>query len=44
MASLVAARSYRALRNDVTEGTVEIFAIIPKSETQEWLKQYGESP
>lgn len=27
---------------DVNEGTVEILAIIPKSETQEWLKQYGE--
>ena len=27
---------------DVHEGTVEILAIIPKSETQEWLKQYGE--
>ena len=29
---------------DVNEGTVEILAIIPKSETQEWLKQYGEKP
>ncbi len=29
---------------DVREGAVEILAIIPKSETQEWLKQYGESP
>ena len=29
---------------DVREGTVEILAIIPKSETQEWLKQCGESP
>ncbi len=27
---------------DVNEGTVEILAIIPKSETQEWLKPYGE--
>ena len=27
---------------DVNEGTGEILAIIPKSETQEWLKQYGE--
>lgn len=29
---------------DINEGTVEILTIIPKSETQEWLKQYGESP
>ena len=29
---------------DVNEGTVEILAIIPKIETQEWLKQYGEKP
>lgn len=29
---------------DVTEGTVEILAVIPKSETQEWLTQRGESP
>ena len=29
---------------DVNEGTVEILAIIPKSETQEWLKHYGEKP
>ena len=27
---------------DVNEGTGEILAIIPKSETQEWLEQYGE--
>lgn len=29
---------------DVREGAVEILAIIPKSEAQEWLRQYGESP
>lgn len=27
---------------DVNEETVEILAIIPKSEAHEWLKQYGE--
>lgn len=29
---------------DVRAGAVEILAIIPKSQAQEWLKQYGESP
>lgn len=29
---------------DVRGGAVEILAIIPKSEAEEWLKQYGESP
>lgn len=29
---------------DVTEGAVEILAIITKSQAQEWLKQYGEAP
>lgn len=29
---------------DVREGAVEVLVIIPKSEAQEWLKQYGESP
>ena len=28
---------------DVRGGTVEILAIIPKSEAQEWLRQYGEA-
>ena len=29
---------------DVRAGAVEVLAIIPKSQAQEWLKQYGESP
>lgn len=28
---------------DVTEDTVEVLAIIPKSEADQWLQQYGES-
>jgi mRNA-degrading endonuclease RelE of RelBE toxin-antitoxin system len=27
---------------DVTEGTVEVLAIVPKSEVNEWLERYGE--
>jgi len=27
---------------DVTEGTVEVLAIIPKSDADEWLERYGE--
>ena len=28
---------------DVTEGTVEVLAIVPKSEANEWLERFGES-
>ncbi len=28
---------------DVTEDTVEVLAIVPKSEANEWLERYGES-
>jgi mRNA-degrading endonuclease RelE of RelBE toxin-antitoxin system len=28
---------------DVTEDTVEVLAIVPKTEANEWLKRYGES-
>lgn len=28
---------------DVTEDTVEVLAIIPKSDADEWLERYGES-
>ncbi len=28
---------------DVTEDTVEVLAIVPKSETEHWLERYGES-
>ncbi len=28
---------------DVTEDTVEILAIVPKSEAHQWLERYGES-
>jgi mRNA-degrading endonuclease RelE of RelBE toxin-antitoxin system len=28
---------------DVTENTVEVLAILPKSEVKEWLERYGET-
>jgi mRNA-degrading endonuclease RelE of RelBE toxin-antitoxin system len=28
---------------DVTEDTVEVLAILPKSDANEWLKRYGET-
>jgi hypothetical protein len=28
---------------DVTEDTVEVLAIVPKSEANEWLERYGET-
>lgn len=28
---------------DVTEDTVEVLAIVPKSEVDQWLQRYGES-
>ncbi len=28
---------------DVTEDTVEVLAIVPKSEADQWLERYGES-